>query len=116
MAHRVVYSSHRVALEAVDLANVIRPRRRGNQDAKDAEERPLVDIAPSVLRDIYASACDWVCLHDEDPSKLQTSHTSANPKLEIPVQTSGEETKRRRADLAEIGKDASGYRGRSFIP
>jgi hypothetical protein len=29
---------------------------------------------------------------------------SANPKLEIPVQASGEETKRRRADLAEMGK------------
>ncbi|OQD78796.1 hypothetical protein PENANT_c080G09005 [Penicillium antarcticum] len=104
MAHRVGYESHRVALEAVDLANVIRHRRPGNQDAKDAEERPLVDIAPSVLRDICARACGWICLHDEDPLKLQTSHISANVKHEVPVQASGEETKRRRAELAEMGK------------
>ncbi|KAJ5766650.1 uncharacterized protein N7511_004266 [Penicillium nucicola] len=104
MAHLVGYQSHRAALEAVDLANVIRRCRPGNQEAKDAEDRPLVDIAPSVLRDICASACGWVCLHDEDPSKLQVSHTSANVKLEIPAQASGDETKRRRADLAEMGK------------
>lgn len=75
------------------------------------KKRPLVDIASSVLQDSCASACDWVCLHDENHSKLQASNTLANLKLEIPVQGSGEDIKRRRA-----GKDVSGYRGRSFTP
>ncbi|KAJ5796522.1 uncharacterized protein N7518_005062 [Penicillium psychrosexuale] len=44
--------------------------RPWKQDAEDAEERPLVDIAPSVLRDIYASVCNWVSFYDEGPSTL----------------------------------------------
>lgn len=70
MAHLVGYESHIIALEAVDLANVVRQRRPGKQDAEDTEERPLVDIAPYVLRDVCASVCNWVCFHDEDPSTL----------------------------------------------
>lgn len=59
-----------IALGAVDLANIIRQCRPWKQDAEDAEERPLVDIAPSVLRDIYASVCNWVSFYDEGPSTL----------------------------------------------
>lgn len=37
MARRVGYESHIIALEAVDLANMIRQRHPGKQDAEDAE-------------------------------------------------------------------------------
>lgn len=60
------YESH-VVLEAVNLANAIRKRR---SDDRYSEERPLVDLAPPILRNICADACKWACAHGTRPLRV----------------------------------------------
>lgn len=66
VALTVEYESHATVLRAVDLANTIGERR---SEDWYSEQRPLVDIAPSIPRNICADACKWVCLRGTRPSR-----------------------------------------------
>lgn len=77
-----------VVLGAVNLATAIKEHRPGDLYSK---ERPLVDIAPSILRDICASACGWICSRGTKPSKILSPQLSNIQR-------------QRRDDYAEIAK------------
>lgn len=60
-----------VVLEARNLAKSIQEQPRGDLDSK---EKPLIDCAPSILRNICADLCCWVCSHGKQPSESYEPH------------------------------------------
>lgn len=104
-ALRTEYESLEATLEAVDLAGSIRERRL---EDPDSEERPLVDLAPSTLRNICANVCKLVCSRGKRLSKLPQPQTLGNHsglRREGSRGVSGKEVLwQRRADYAGIAK------------
>lgn len=77
-----------VVQKAVNLANSI---KANGPDDISLKEKPLVDIAPYILRDTCASMCSWICLRG---TKL--------PKMLGPQVSNLQ--RQRRADYAGIAK------------
>ncbi|KAJ6003766.1 hypothetical protein N7522_006458 [Penicillium canescens] len=92
-----------VVLEAVNMANTIKEYRPGDQYS----EKPLVDLAPSILRNVCAGLCCWVCSRGMESLELHEPqvpdiHSSSR---EGRLQTLGKDAKaQRRADYAELAK------------
>ena len=59
LIHAEVLSARclRVALEAVNLADSIKSHQ---PDDRHLKELPLVDIEPSILRNLFADFCSWI--------------------------------------------------------
>ncbi|KAJ5882720.1 uncharacterized protein N7473_011154 [Penicillium subrubescens] len=108
VTHRIEYESLQAMFEAVDLAELIRRPWPADQDAG---RRPLVDLAPSILRNICADVCDWVCLRGKRHWELLDSQTVENANLSQANsgQLSEQETQRLRvlhyAGIAKLLRD-----------
>lgn len=74
-----------IALEAVNLAHSIKEDLLRDR----SKEKPLVDIVPSILRDICADVCSWICSR------------GFGPPTTLAPQDSGIQSQRR-ADYAKI--------------
>ncbi|KAJ6081449.1 hypothetical protein N7499_006323 [Penicillium canescens] len=99
------HKSLKVALEAVDLARAI---KENHPCDADLDGKPLVDLAPSILRDSCAEVCLWICSRGKRPSGLLEDQTRVNhsrPLGEQCLQTPEQiHTRGRRADYAKIAK------------
>ncbi|CAI7640682.1 unnamed protein product [Penicillium pancosmium] len=69
-AHRMDYENNQAVFGAADLAASIRQPQSADQGSV---KRPLVDLAPSILRNICADICKWVCARAKRHWDLQAS-------------------------------------------
>lgn len=71
--HRIEYENIQAVLQAVDLAASIRQPQSAD---RGSVKRPLVDLAPSILRNICANLCEWVCGRAKRYWHLQASKST----------------------------------------
>jgi len=77
VSHRVEYESLRAVDQAAELASWL-GEYRTRRDGPDTTTHSLVDLAPSILRDICKGLCVWTCMRSK---RLLCAESSEEPRV-----------------------------------